>query len=241
MYHSPADECKLVSVKSFVYPQATQCLTRFCYFVENYTLDTVISLNLFGVNYEGGNFKTPDIYDYQWKMNSYGGLSVTFNQGNNTMANYCFDLTGQYSMVPSKMFLNMGLYTCEKDVDVPGIRRDCAVDCVLDTNFANAQCQSCGAVCPLASNVPSVTDVQTCTLKVLTTPNYLGKTCQPTVTRTCTNTCPVNCATSGPLWEECKANCDTPTVQQLGFYSTVVPPLNGGSPWSVDIFLLLPF
>ncbi|KAJ1496730.1 hypothetical protein HMI56_006020, partial [Coelomomyces lativittatus] len=111
--------------------------------------------------------------------------------------------------------------------------KPCSTDCTVDPLFANAECKNCDAKCPEAHTTSWVIGTQTCSLKILTAPQFNGKACNVLASRPCTVTCPVDCTYKGPEWEVCSANCASPTVSQTGYYNMITSELNGGKPWFV--------
>ncbi|KAJ1508105.1 hypothetical protein HMI54_003528, partial [Coelomomyces lativittatus] len=108
--------------------------------------------------------------------------------------------------------------------------KPCSTDCTVDPLFANAECKNCDAKCPEAHTTSWVIGTQTCSLKILTAPQFNGKACNVLASRPCTVTCPVDCTYKGPEWEVCSANCASPTVSQTGYYNMITSELNGGKP-----------
>ncbi|KAJ1513368.1 hypothetical protein HMI56_002574 [Coelomomyces lativittatus] len=162
-----------------------------------------------------------------WELSDFFSIRLKPSNGIDINRPYCFNLSGLFMSSNSNIMLNVNGYTCQKLAVAPKFRTECSLDCVVDSNFANAKCEPCRATC-IKDQESTAVGTQTCTMNVLKSPNSLGKPCSTISTNVCSITCPVDCKYDGPFWQNCPANCATPTSTRRGYYSIVRPNLNGG-------------
>ncbi|KAJ1507549.1 hypothetical protein HMI54_004028, partial [Coelomomyces lativittatus] len=218
--------CELFDVSLNVDVDSNRCVSTFCYTISDplgiFDLD---HFDLLGVHYDLNSFSSNATF---WEHLSFGQLRNKLGKKAGITQRFCFTVYGKVLLNPSTIILNFGHFSCEKPINVPGVSTICDNDCVVDTNFGNAECQGCPARC-FSGQGPSAIGTETCTLKIRSPAIGQGKPCNLITSRLCTKPCPVDCQYSGPVWKRCSANCETPTLPVTGYF-LVTPEINGGLP-----------
>ncbi|KAJ1512506.1 Molybdenum cofactor synthesis protein 3 [Coelomomyces lativittatus] len=218
-------QCDAFFIDSKVILHSESCVSTVCITVGSTLNETKISYwDLFGVDFKKDMFFS---IETGWELSDFFSIRLKPSNGIDINRPYCFNLSGLFMSSNSNIMLNVNGYTCQKLAVAPKFRTECSLDCVVDSNFANAKCEPCRATC-IKDQESTAVGTQTCTMNVLKSPNSLGKPCSTISTNVCSITCPVDCKYDGPFWQNCPANCATPTSTRRGYYSIVRPNLNGG-------------